>query len=277
MTKKLIPYLVFTLVALILYRVFLFHDEKIGPEPRDYDEIVASDTLRATTEYNSISMRAGTDSMEGFHLELVEAFAKEHGIEVSVKPEMSMSQRLKGLAEGRYDLIADGIPITTGREDSLMFTTPIGRNYQVLVQRKPLNAEDSAKYIKSQIELAGKTVYVVRESPAIMRLNNINSEIGDTIFIEEFDKYGPEQLVALVAYGDIDYAVCDESIARLASDSLPQIDLSIPIGFTQFYAWGVNKHSPILLDSINAWLARYQKTKTYRVLAKKYGIKNIDN
>ena len=272
MTKKWLKYVVIGIVAVIIYRVFLYPGKAPAIHPRDYAEIVASDTLRATTEYNSISMRAGIDSMEGFHLELVEAFAREHGIQVSVRPEMSMSERLKGLVTGRYDLIADGIPITTGREDSLVFTSPIGRNYQVLVQRKVMQAKDSLKHINSQIDLGGKTLYVVKDSPAIMRIKNLTSEIGDTIYINEMSKYGPEQLVAMVSYGDIDYAVCDERIARLASDSLPNIDISIPIGFTQFYAWGLNHHSPVLLDSINAWLARYQQTKEYRTLAKKYGI-----
>jgi ABC-type amino acid transport substrate-binding protein len=113
---------------------------------------------------------------------------------------------------------------------------------------------------------------VVKDSPAIMRIKNMIAEIGDTIYINMLEKYGAEQLLALVAYGDIDYAVCDRNIAQLAADSLPQLDLSIPIGFTQFYAWGVNKQSPILLDSINAWLERYQKTETYKALAKKYNV-----
>ena len=48
---------------------------------------------------------------------------------------------------------------------------------------------------------------------------------GSHAYGEEIEKYGPEQLIALVAHGDIDYAVCDESIARTAADSIPQIDI----------------------------------------------------
>lgn len=32
----------------------------------------------------------------------------------------------------------------------------------------------------------------------------------------------PNNLSPLVAHGDIDYAVCEESIARAAADSLPR-------------------------------------------------------
>ena len=69
-------------------------------------------------------------------------------------------------------------------------------------------------YIHSQLELARKTLHVVKGSPVLLRIHNLSNEIGDTIYIQEVEKYGPEQLLAMVAHGDIDYTVCDESIAQ---------------------------------------------------------------
>ncbi|MBR1541091.1 MAG: transporter substrate-binding domain-containing protein [Bacteroidaceae bacterium] len=272
MTKRWLKYLAIVIAAAVIYQLFIKEKGVPSLSPRDYAEIVKSDTLRTTLEFNSISMMQGPDSIEGFHYELIEAFAHDHGLEVSVSPLMSMKERLKGLEEGRFDLIADGIPVTTDRNDSLVFSIPIGRNHQVLIQRKPQNAEDSLRLVTSQLDLAGKTLYIVKESPVILRIRNISMEIGDTIIVEEVDKYGPEQLLAMVAYGDIDYAVCDERIARMAADSLPQIDYSVPIGFTQFYAWGLNRKAPVLLDSVNTWLQRFMQTKRFKALAKKYHI-----
>ena len=73
-----------------------------------------------------------------------------------------------------------------------------------------------------------------------------------------------------MAHGDIDNAVCDESIARAAADSLPQIDINTAISFTQFYSWGVSKQSPALLDSLNTWLERFARSKEYKRIYKKY-------
>jgi ABC-type amino acid transport substrate-binding protein len=73
-----------------------------------------------------------------------------------------------------------------------------------------------------------------------------------------------------VAHGDIDYAVCDDNIARAAIDSLPQLDIDTDISFTQFYAWGVGRHAPVLLDSINTWLNTYLQSHDYRRLYAKY-------
>lgn len=100
---------------------------------------------------------------------------------------------------------------------------------------------------------------VVKGSPSILRIRNLSNEIGDTIYVNEIEKYGSEQLIAMVAHGDIDYAVCDEGIARMAVDSLPQLDINTAISFTQFYSWGVSKQSPALLDSLNTWLSDFRK------------------
>ena len=100
----------------------------------------------------------------------------------------------------------------------MLLTSPIVLNRQVLVQRKTDSPDDSL-FIKSQLDLAGKTLNVVEGSPSILRIRNLGNEIGDTIYIKEVEKYGSEQLIALVAHGDIDYAVCEESIARAAADA----------------------------------------------------------
>ena len=209
------------------------------------------------------------DTVAGFNYELIQAFGRDKGLRVDISPYMSFEDRLRGLSEDRYDVIAYGILATSKLKDSLLLTSPIVLNKQVLVQRKA-TVENDSLYIRSQLDLAQKTLHVIKGSPSILRIQNLGNEIGDTIYIKEIEKYGPEQLISLVAHGDIDYAVCDESIAQAAADSLPQIDINTAISFTQFYSWAVSKQSPVLLDSLNAWLDRFQKEEEYQKIYKKY-------
>lgn len=267
--SRLLKYILLGVVAALVATFVLPEKETRKGYPRDYAAIAAEGILRAATEYNSISFYVDGDTLSGFHYELIEAFAREHGLKVAIMPEMSFNERLEGLAEGKYDVIAYGILATSELKDSLLLTSPIALNRQVLVQRKP-TAPDDSLYIKSQLDLAGKTLNVVKGSPSILRIRNLGNEIGDTIYIKEIEKYGSEQLIALVAHGDIDYAVCDESIARAAADSLPQIDINTAISFTQFYSWGVNKQSPVLLDSLNTWLEKFKQGKEYKEIYGKY-------
>lgn len=271
MIKKLLRYLVPVVIVLALLFSLRNCEKKEKPvgHPRDYAAIAKEGVLRVATEYNSISFYVDGDTVSGFHYEMIEAFARDKGLKAEINPIMSFEERLKGLGEGQYDVIAYGILATSELKDSLLLTSPIVLNKQVLVQRKE-NPENDSLYIRSQLDLARRTLHVVKGSPSILRIRNLGNEIGDTIYIQEIEKYGDEQLIAMVAHGDIDYAVCDESIAEAAADSLPQIDINTAISFTQFYSWAVSKQSPALLDSLNTWLDKFQKEKEYRNIYQKY-------
>ena len=268
---RLFRYLVPVIIILALIFTFRYCGKQEKPlgHPRDYAAIAKEGILRVATEYNSISFYVDGDTISGSHYELIQAFHRDKRLKAEITPVMSFEERLKGLSEGRYDVIAYGILATSKLKDSLLLTSPIVLNKQVLVQRKE-NGENDSLYIRNQLDLARRALHVVKGSPSILRIQNLGNEIGDTIYIKEIEKYGPEQLISLVAHGDIDYAVCDESIARAVADSLSQIDINTAISFTQFYSWAVSKQSPVLLDSLNTWLDKFQKKSEYQKIYKKY-------
>jgi ABC-type amino acid transport substrate-binding protein len=270
--NKYLKYGIMGVIAVSLSAILFKPEPQANePAPRSYEEIIRSGVLRAVTEYNSISYHAQADSIGGLHYELLQAFAESKGLKTEITPEMSVEKRIEGIQLGIYDLLANNVLISSERKDSLLFTSPILLSRQVLVQRKPTEMNDQ-NYINSLLDLAGKTVHVVKESPSILRIHNLSNEIGDTIYIKEIEKYGQEQLLAMVAAGDIDYAVCDESIALTAANDLPRLDFETTISFTQFYSWGVNKENTILLDSLNAWLDSFKQTEAFQKLLKKYTI-----
>ena len=265
-------YAIIAIIAIVIV-ILLATRKSSEPQPvaslYDYADIVEKGVLRAALEYNSVSMFVKGDTLAGFDYELIEAFARDHGLQVAVMPEMSFDKRLEGLASGVFDIIANEVPIVSPLKDSFLLTTPITLKKEVLVQRKA-NSRTDSMFINSQLSLAKCTLHVVKGSPAILRIRNLGDEIADTIYVNEVEKYGPEQLIAMVAHGDIDYAVCDESIAQAAADSMPQIDISTDISFTQFYAWAVNKHSPVLLDSLNTWLKHFKQSEKYKDIYQRY-------
>lgn len=267
--SKIIKYASIAVIAVLLSYLWSGKQKDKAIQIRDYEDIVSSGILNATTEYNSISFFADGDSINGFHYNLIRAFARDKGLELNIVPEMSFRKRFEDLKNGTYDIIAYGIPLTNEWKDSLLLTRPISLSKQILVQRKPDN-DSTFTYIKSQVDLAHKTLYLEKGSPSILRIHNLEDEIADTIYIEEIEKYGQEQIIAMVAHGDIDYAVADENIALASIDSLPQLDINTGISFTQFYGWGVNKESPALLDTLNNWLNEYMQGKEFKKLYKKY-------
>lgn len=267
--RKYIKYVLMGIFAALLSAILFPTSNESLSKPRTYNEIIQSGVLRAVTEYNSLNYYVNGDSIEGFHYELLKAFAKEKGLLLEVTPVMSMDERLKGVINGTFDILANDVLIASDRKDSLLYTQPITLSKQVLVQRKPISDSDSS-YIKSQLNLAGKKLHIVKGSPYKHRIENLANEIGDTIIIEEVDKYGVEQLLALVAHNDIDYAVCDESLAQALIKDYPQLDISVPVSFTQFYAWGTDRSNSELIDTLNIWLKTYIQSKEFKKLKLKY-------
>lgn len=271
LSPKIWKYVAVALAGSLITTFVLQHEDTpaVDNTPRDYPAIAADGILRAALEYNSISLHKEGDTLSGFDYELIGAFARDHNLQVDITPEMSFEKRLEGLATGKYDLIANGILATSELKDSLLLTIPIALTKEVLVQRKPTGENDSL-FIRTHLSLAKRTLHVVKGSPSILRIRHLGDEIADTIYIKEVEMYGPEQLIAMVAHGDIDYAVCDEQIARAAAESTPQIDISTDISFTQFYSWAVNKKSPALLDSLNTWLEDFKQSRKYQKIHRKY-------
>lgn len=94
---------------------------------------------------------------------------------------MSFEERLEGLSEGRYDVIACGILATSELKDSLLLTSPITLNKQVLVQRKE-NGENDSLYIRSQLDLAAAKINVALGIPGCMA--SPKARLSDICFSE---------------------------------------------------------------------------------------------
>ncbi len=73
------------LVPVIIVLAFIFSfrqcgkQEKPAGHPRDYAAIAKEGIIRVATEYNSISFYVDSDTVSGFHYELIEAFARDKG------------------------------------------------------------------------------------------------------------------------------------------------------------------------------------------------------
>jgi len=267
--KLLMIYMILLAVVLVaMFQLFQFNKEK-PVLPRDYPEIKKEGILRIVTEYNQSGYYVAGDTIEGFQYELSQAIAKLSGLEVQTHLEMSLAESFRELSDNTCDVIARNIPITSDIKENYLFTEPIVLNKQVLVQRTE-EANNGIKPIRNQLDLAQKTLYIPKDSPARLRLQNLAHEIGDTIYVEEDELYSSEQLAIMVAKGDIDYAVCDLQIAKISKENLPEIDIDTDISFTQLQSWAVRKDSPILLDSLNSWLSQIKESGLYKQIYKRY-------
>lgn len=264
--------LIFALIcAVVLGLYWLFFQKKPIEKPRTWDDITKDGTLHIVTEYNATGFYVEGDSLAGFQYEMAKAFAQQHNLKLEITPEMLLSKQMEGLCSGKYDILANNLLVTSENKDSiLLFSNPIVVNKQVLVQRTKPENDSLGLYISSPLQLGGKTICVTEYSPVIYRIQNLSEEMGDTIHIREIKKYGAEQLLAMVAHGDIDYAVCDKQTAQQMKNEIEGLDISQDISFNQFYSWGVHRSNKKLLQHINEWLEQYIASEEFAILQKKY-------
>ena len=237
--------------------------------PRDYPEIQAEGILRIVTEYNQSGYYISGDTSLGFQYELCQAISQLSGLEIQSHLEMSLAKSFERLSNNECDIIAMNIPITSEMRENYLFTDPIVLDKQVLVQRTA-EANGGQAPIRNQLDLAQKTLYIPKDSPALLRIRNLQDEIGDTIYVIEDELYSSEQLMIMVAKGDIDYAVCDQRIAKRTQEKLPELDIRTDISFTQLQSWAIRETSPILLDSLNSWLRQLKANGRYEEIYKRY-------
>ena len=239
------------------------------PPIRDYQQIKDEGTLRIVTEYNQSGYYLTDDKIEGFQYELSKAIAAISGLEVLIYLDMSLEKSFEGLYNNQYDIIAQNIPTTSDLKQNYLFIDPIVLNKQVLVQRTAIE-NHSTPPIRNHLDLAKKTLYIPKNSPARLRLQHLQYEIGDTIFMIEDPLYSSEQLMIMVAKGDIDYAVCDQHIAQLSQKQLPEIDIKTDISFTQLQSWVVRRNAPALFDSLNHWFRIMRENGTFDTIYQEY-------
>ncbi len=230
---------------------------------RDYEDIQTEGILRITTNYSTKSYYVNDKgNIDGYHYQLAKQFADIHNLKLEVIPLTSYIEQEELLRNGGCDIIINGRPLSILPDTFFRHTVPVDINRQILIQRRPLTSTDSTQYyLKSQIDLAGRTLTIPAGSTFRNRIHHLIEEIGDTIYIHEMPLYGEEQLMAMVAHGDIPYAICDEKTVKAYIHQYPQLDNTLAFGFNQFYTWIVNQHSTALLDSLNIWIPRLQENK----------------
>jgi membrane-bound lytic murein transglycosylase F len=250
---------------------------KVPLENQSVEKIKKREKLVAITGFNAYSYFIYKGKTMGYEYELLQRLGKKLGVEVEIKISKNLDTMFDLLEKGEGDLIAFNLTVTNERRDKVEFTTKLNTTHQVLVQRKPKNwrnltadkIDDSL--IKNLINLDKKTVYVRKGSAYRQRLEHLQDEIGGEIsIIEAPDSLSIEDLIELVAIGEIDYTVSDENIAKLNQAYFPNVDTETHISFPQKIAWAVRKGEEDLLNEINSWIESFQNELDYYVIYDRY-------
>ena len=235
----------------------------------DYPTIKKDGILRVCGEEDLFSFYKQKDSTFGFYYEMAKAFADRHHLKLIYTGDPSLENRLKMLENNECDLLTGPLSVVTDLRRRVDFTNSIFESKIVLIQLKKIK-NGTNEVVRNQVDFSGKKVYTCDNSTYVERLLHLEAEISDTIYIRTLLGYNSEQMIAQVAAGKIDYAVCDKQVAKAYLKNYPAIDVETPVGFNQMQAWAVKPGKKALLDSLNVFITEYKKSPAFSRLIQKY-------
>lgn len=243
----------------------------------DLDKIKERGYLVALMDNSSTGLFVYKGKTMGYEYELLKRFCDEHDLELRFNITQNLSEAFNKLNTGEGDILAYNLTVTKERKKKIAFTHYHNLQHQVLIQRKPDNWRDmklheiEAQLIRNPVDLIGKEVVVRPHSAYYDRLVNLSDEIGGDILIVPGDTNSEtEQLIKMVADGEIDYTVAEEDIALVNSTYYSNIDIKTAISFPTQIAWGIRKNAGQLQTDLNEWILRMRKTTDYYVIYDKY-------
>lgn len=248
-----------------------------GERQPDLPQIEREGVLRAITTFSSTSYFIYRGRTMGFEYELLDRLADHLGLELEIVQAGNIDSLIPMLRSGEGDLVAFSLAVTKERARKIAFTEPLTTTHQVLVQRKPKQwrkmseVDLEARLIRSLDSLAGRTIYVRRESSYYERLRELSAEINGEIEIEiAHGRVSTEELIRRVAEGEIEYTIADQNLAYITAADYSNLDVATVVGPSQEIAWALRKSSSKLMAAVNAWLVEIKKTPDYYTIYNKY-------
>ncbi len=248
-------------VALAGYWSFMYHPEldfkpehieKPGKEIHiaDWDEITERGTLKVLTRYNSVSyfLHHGLD--RGFEYELLNTFARRHGLALEMIILKPGDDPVQMMQNGKADVLAANTVITPGLSESLAFTNPYDLIDLVVAVPDKAPAHNM-NYI------FGKNVAM---TDVLASVTDVTNRYGSHInMAEKPEKYGwdTEILLNHVATGEIDAAIVESHVLKAAKNYIPDIKQGPAVANQLPLAWATHNNSTELLNQLNDFISEH--------------------
>ena len=214
--------------------------------------------LASADEMPEVFSFAARAPQPGFERELVEGFAKSHGLEMRIVPVKNFDQIISLLVKGEGDLIV-GIVDTTARRQKIAFTTETYPVRHLVVTRKPQAPLTSPTVLKSlKVAVIPGTTWADAATEAGVPVANMVSCIDTNDALDALKK-GRAQATVMAVF---DFA--------LAQKYDPALEAGPFLGVPGVAAWGVRKEDEALRRSIDDHLLTLSTSPARSALLVKY-------
>lgn len=235
------------------------------------EEKLLPDTLRVVAISSATTYFTYKEQEMGYQYDLLRLFSKKEGIPFTITVARSNEELFSLLDSAKVDLSITPFAETKEMKEHYRYVGVEALSGMVLVQRKA--SSQASSYVSTVGALAKRKVVVPSGTRFAQRLERLNEQLGGAIEIDTIaqDSLSSEDLMRLVAQGELDYTIADEYEALLAKTYYPQLDVSLKVGFSQKIKWimPVDRY-PALAEKIDLWATEKPSSKDYRMVYKRY-------
>jgi peptidoglycan lytic transglycosylase F len=232
-----------------------------GAELRaDMKEVKARGALRVLAAQDDNWFSLDASGPPGFEREVLEGFARLHGLRFETVAIERWEDALPMLVAGRGDLLA-GVNDTPARRRAIDFTAELLPARNVVVSLKP------APVVATLASLRATKVAVVPDSTWAEAATHAGVPAASLVWVPGV----PEALAALRA-GRAAAAIVDVVDYLQQRRRAPELQLGLTLGAAQSSAWGVRKSDPELRQALDAYLTEFRHHPGWsRLLVKYFG------
>lgn len=223
-------------------------------------EIVVVTRNSATTYYEAAEGAAGLEH------DLVQAFAKELGVNARFVIAENESEVIDSLVTGYANMAAAGLARSKELEQLVQFAPSYQTVKQQLIYRIGTHPPASMDQLK------GKHIEVPEHSRYARSLEGLKSRYSGLTWTESPDK-DTEELINLVSDGLLEYTVTDSHIYRLNRRHYPDLRAAMDISTAERLAWAFQLHTDgSLVEAATSFIDKYNKSGDLgRLLERYYG------
>lgn len=268
-------------------------DHIMQPQKGDLPDMINRRAIRVLTTYSKTFFFIDKGTQRGATHDLFIALEKDLNNQLAKEKKLKQKHLkvrivfipvtrdnlFKALNEGKGDIAAANLTITSSRQEQVAFTTPLYSDVKELLVSGPSSSD-----VKNLEQLSGKTVFVRRSSSYYESLQTLNARFAKAslppvILQEAPEALEDEDLLEMLNAGLIPLIVVDRHKALFWKQVFPKIQMHDDIVLRDggSIAWAVRKDNPQLLAVLNNFvknnrqgstlgnmiLLRYLKSATY--------------
>lgn len=248
--------------------VFVDMHKPPPPPPTALERILQTGKLRVITRNNANCYYIYRGQPMGFEYDLARAFADYLGVRLEISIADQWEGMIPELLAGDGDIVAASMTITPSRMAAAAFSDGY------LTIRQHVIAHRGEWTINSTADLAGRTVDVRRGTSYQEQLEAMAAK-GVPVIIRLHEDLPTEELIRMVADGDIELTVADTHIAQLNRRYYPKAVPVVEISDKQQLGWAVRKDARELLARINTFFTLIRSNGRFEEIYNRY-FSNLD-